>query len=157
MFATGTATLVLGVSPCRLRGKSFYEFIAEECLGDAVRSLESTKARNSIQYMRFRYREPRRNEEFTAENGNETDSALGGGAGLPNPTHFHPEPSTEGAVATSRPAQQDTNGSRRQNRSANLELEAAVFCTSDGLIAVLRKARPRQAHRHSCSGVFTDS
>lgn len=140
MFATGTATLVLGVSPYRLRGKSFYECVAEDCLGDVVRSLESTKARDSIQYMRFRYRDPRRNEDFTAENGNETDSALGGGAGLLNPTHYHPEPSTEGAVATSRPAQQNTNGFRQQNRSASFELEAAVFCTSDGLIAVLRKA-----------------
>ncbi len=58
MFATGGVSQILGVEPCQLSGKSFYYCIAESCLSEAVKCLESAKSNDSIAYLRFWYRNP---------------------------------------------------------------------------------------------------
>ena len=58
MFATGGVSQILGVEPEQLTGKSFYYCIAESCLGEAVKCLESAKSNDSIAYLRFWYRNP---------------------------------------------------------------------------------------------------
>ncbi|KAK5105151.1 hypothetical protein LTS08_001425 [Lithohypha guttulata] len=58
MFATNGVEQILGLSSADLVGKSFYYCIAENCLADAVRTLESAKQNDSIAYLRFFFRDP---------------------------------------------------------------------------------------------------
>ncbi|KAJ3522366.1 hypothetical protein NM208_g12889 [Fusarium decemcellulare] len=70
MFATEAIASILGVSAEQVRHKSFYECIRESSLDDAFKCLESAKANDSIAYLRFWSRDPRRPEDFEGE---ETD------------------------------------------------------------------------------------
>ncbi|KAI2618804.1 hypothetical protein GGR54DRAFT_143406 [Hypoxylon sp. NC1633] len=216
MFATNAVSSILGVRPDQVQEKSFYECIAENCLADAIKCLESAKANDSIAYLRFWYRDPRRDEDFEDEEEDEdeevdedesegpdhekreemagsdnTDSTqhddaemamdldIDGNSDLkiktetsispelskaaildgnppvaffqpPTPTDF-PPPSETRAYHESRddchePSNlgRQTNGrrNRRRNPIPTFELEAVVSCTSDGLVVVLRRARP---------------
>jgi hypothetical protein len=58
MFATTGVSELLGLEPDQLIGKSFYYCIAENCLQEAVKCLESAKSNDSIAYLRFYYRNP---------------------------------------------------------------------------------------------------
>ncbi|RMD42025.1 hypothetical protein DV735_g3129, partial [Chaetothyriales sp. CBS 134920] len=58
MFATSSVSTILGLGPEKLTGKSFYYFITENCLADAVKCVESAKSNDSIAYLRFWYRDP---------------------------------------------------------------------------------------------------
>ena len=60
MFATNGIEQILGLKPASLSGKSFYHCIADSCLTDAVRVMESAKGNDSIAYMRFFFRDPNR-------------------------------------------------------------------------------------------------
>ncbi|KAK2027664.1 hypothetical protein LX32DRAFT_592196 [Colletotrichum zoysiae] len=194
MFATNAVSSILGVRPDQIKDKSFYECIQENCLPDAIRCLESAKANDSIAYLRFWYRDPRRPEDFDGgddeehQSGNSSDSD-GGGVQLDDQLDSHMDidddgpqvrqenhnrpgmpsnhssathtattdasgssngtqqtaatsaPSIDGAAAQpSPPAGRPRN--RRQEPPAAFELEAVVSCTSDGLVVVIRKARP---------------
>jgi PAS domain S-box-containing protein len=70
MFATDSIASILGVPADQVQHKSFYECIRESCLDDAVRCLESAKANDSIAYLRFWSRDPRRPEDFEDEESN---------------------------------------------------------------------------------------
>lgn len=63
MYATNGLSDILGISGEELRGQSFYYCIQQNCLQDAVRSLEHAKTNDSIAYLRFWYRDPRHDEE----------------------------------------------------------------------------------------------
>ncbi|CAJ2512178.1 Uu.00g051930.m01.CDS01 [Anthostomella pinea] len=204
MFATDAVASILGVEPDQIQNKSFYECIAENCLADAIKCLESAKANDSIAYLRFWYRDPRRDEDFEGEDAeesldeeseemnssNSTDSD--GGVHLDGSMDVDangvtdrdikteatssPEPS-KAAMLAGLHAQSSSSSSsagpsrpvispatppfqapadvhqprqrtpqRRQIRrrvpNPTFELEAVVSCTSDGLVVVLRKARP---------------
>ncbi|KAF6836239.1 potassium voltage-dependent transporter [Colletotrichum musicola] len=190
MFATNAVSSILGVRPDQIKDKSFYECIQENCLPDAIRCLESAKANDSIAYLRFWYRDPRRPEDFEEEDdehqsGNSSDSE-GGGVQLdarmdvdeesPSPkikqedsgrpdlsTHSSASHTTTTMTSGSSSRQQqiaedvvpeaedsanrpspppESLGSRRRDPFPSFELEAVVSCTSDGLVVVLRKARP---------------
>ena len=80
MFATNAVSSILGVRPDQVKGKSFYECIAENCLPEAIRCLESAKANDSIAYLRFWYRDPRREEDFDEEDDDDESSDSDGGA-----------------------------------------------------------------------------
>lgn len=67
MYATDAVQSILGVSPDQFKDKSFYECMQENCLPEAIRCLESAKANDSIAYLRFWYRDPRRDEDLVAE------------------------------------------------------------------------------------------
>lgn len=58
LFATNGVEQILGFSPTQLVGKSFYYCIAENCLSEAVRTVESAKGNDSIAYLRFYFRDP---------------------------------------------------------------------------------------------------
>ncbi|GKT80230.1 potassium voltage-dependent transporter [Colletotrichum tofieldiae] len=192
MFATNAVSSILGVRPDQIKDKSFYECIQENCLPDAIRCLESAKANDSIAYLRFWYRDPRRPEDFDEDDeerqsGNSSDSDGGGvqlddqldgrmdidddGPQIKQEDHSRPDmsnhssathtattntsgsssgtqqtaatsaPSIDGTAAQpSPPAERPRN--RRREPPAAFELEAVVSCTSDGLVVVIRKARP---------------
>lgn len=200
MYATNAVTSILGITPEQFDGKSFYECIQENCLPDAIRCLESAKANDSIAYLRFWYRDPRRQEDLEdqqmREASHSSDSEDGGVqlnqrmdvdrpvegmlsrqashenagddpvASAPHQPLVHtsssdstdlehdspraifdrPEPSR---LSTSSLAAVSA-GERRRARVAPSprpviephEIEAVVSCTSDGLVVVLRRARP---------------
>ncbi|OHW96751.1 potassium voltage-dependent transporter [Colletotrichum incanum] len=193
MFATNAVSSILGVRPDQIKDKSFYECIQENCLPDAIRCLESAKANDSIAYLRFWYRDPRRPEDFDDEDdeehqsGNSSDSDGGGvqlddqldgrmdidddGPQIKQEDQSRPDmsnhssatytattnasgsssgtqqtaatsaPSIDGAAAQPPPPAERPRNRRREPPAA-FELEAVVSCTSDGLVVVIRKARP---------------
>jgi len=71
MYATSGVEDILGISAETMRGKSFYYCIAENCLQDAIKCLETAKGNNSIAYLRFWFRDPRSDDE-TVTNGTST-------------------------------------------------------------------------------------
>lgn len=58
MFATNGVEQILGFSPAQLTGRSFYYCIAENCLAEAISTVESAKHNDSIAYLRFWFRDP---------------------------------------------------------------------------------------------------
>lgn len=208
MFATNAVSSILGVRPDQVQDKSFYECIAENCLADAIKCLESAKANDSIAYLRFWYRDPRRDEDFEDDEEDDDDDeeeddeeseqeqdremtsgddeSLDGNAHIGNAMEVDanemcdPKIKTEASISpelskvavlangdsqesylpslsethayqtSEETCQQAPNRARRgdgrRGRSRNpiptFELEAVVSCTSDGLVVVLRKARP---------------
>lgn len=63
MYATNGLADILGITADQLKGKSFYYCIEENCLQEAVRCLEGAKANDSIAYLRFWFRDPRRDDQ----------------------------------------------------------------------------------------------
>ncbi|KAI9736054.1 MAG: hypothetical protein M1818_006230 [Claussenomyces sp. TS43310] len=208
MYATNSISDILGVSPETLREKSFYECIKEQCLPGAIRSLESAKANDSIAYLRFWYRDARRQEDLeemereashSSSDGDEEDGGVRlssrmevdsyDAPGVPNSstdastdasTSYQSDSSqrirdsrTSSGVSvdlrqditsttSDRPSneQSSTSSSRSFSRgegtagdrqdaqpsatpAQDIEIEAVVSCTSDGLVVVLRRARPQ--------------
>lgn len=199
---------------------SFYECIRENCLPDAIRCLESAKANDSIAYLRFWYRVPRRVEEISDEevalaDASQSSDSEDGGVELHGHDSMDVDSGLAGESSTDRVASQrsedgtfgqetsgddravhssspqatwlahspttsgestDTSGqadqaqrpppnpslamASEQHRQAipagvaenrivppaeeheQYELEAVVSCTSDGLVVILRRARP---------------
>jgi hypothetical protein len=206
MFSTNAVASILGVSSDELQGKSFYECIEENCLPEAIRCLESAKANDSIAYLRFRYRDPRRpedqDERMSDAQSHSSDSEDGGvqiDHRSPSEQRDHHSPSdqimdeqdsipsdshgssgvrigsqsrTSSGVSTdaerdsaevmfdrSQPARSSSSslalpspdeareGQGQLQHLAQappgpIELEAVVSCTSDGLVVILRRARP---------------
>jgi hypothetical protein len=208
MFATNAVSTILGVRPDQIKDKSFYECIQENCLPEAIRCLESAKANDSIAYLRFWYRDPRREEDFeddeaAGDDEEEEESPFssdseGGGAVLGTPMEVEANNEEQPAIkveaedgpwnsASTQPysgrssSNTNSNGAfgsnsgnqqystsamhqspltdspamsnsdqlvnrstrpRRRGPIPSFELEAVVSCTSDGLVVVLRKARP---------------
>jgi len=200
MYATDAVESILGVTAEQFRDKSFYECMHEDCLPEAIRCLESAKANDSIAYLRFKYRDPRRPGDMDegmaeADTSHSSDSEEGGvplihsddghathsgqssaspagGANLQPPkmgsrtlsggsTEF--EQDAPNAVFDTTPVAESSSSSvnvssperqraepRRSHASMPrveveeepIELEAVVSCTSDGLVVVLRRARP---------------
>lgn len=137
MFATDGVEEILGIAPQHLISKSFYFCIQEQCLHDAVRCLESAKVNNSIAYLRFWYRDPLQedNPSVSADPIGAHDNANNNADGTnPNDTGSATAPGP-GMAATNRTAPQ-------QPENAPLEIEAVVSCSSDGLVVILRRARP---------------
>ncbi|KAK7748467.1 hypothetical protein SLS62_008506 [Diatrype stigma] len=203
MFATNAITSVLGVTPEQVQNKSFWECVAENCVADAINCLESAKANDSIAYLRFWSRDPRREEDFEDEDSEDTEDEedaarrsissndLGGmqlsdameidsdEVGLPGPsTSGHRtaavppldplgptssnskaraglprcQATTSTADEVPRPSRSSSRPESRLGRQRrplpSIELEAVVSCTSDGLVVVLRKARPQIPNLH---------
>jgi hypothetical protein len=224
MYATDAIEGILGTTAEQFKDKSFYECIQENCLPDAIRCLESAKANDSIAYLRFWYRDPRRVEDFEEEmraasvssdsedGGVELDGhmdvdtspaaeARGNGApegssaqhsghdtsGDDAPVHASTSPqslrntnhltssgesstdleqdSAEGVFDRAQGSRSSTSSllvspeNRRRARTAEpavvpppvdpFEIEAVVSCTSDGLVVVLRRARPAIPAAHA--------
>jgi len=145
MFATNAVTSILGLRPDEIKDKPFYECIQENCLQEAIRVLESAKANESIAYLRFWFRDPRveveQQEEDDEDEEDEDDeeqtndgSSRASNAGSERPgDHMEIDKEPESEPATQ---------NRRGRSPSSFELEAVVSCTSDGLVVVLRRARP---------------
>ncbi len=209
MYATEAIEGILGVSAEQFKDKSFYECIQENCLPDAIRCLESAKANDSIAYLRFWHRDPRRAEDFDEEmrEASASSDSEDGGVRLHDPMDVATSPTAQANVEGSFPVQSgeatvgtlDTSpqlapanlrtwsggsstdlehdsadamfdrvqgsrssttslvtspNNRRRTRPAGrattsppaepFEIEAVVSCTSDGLVVVMRHARPLQ-------------
>ncbi|KAJ4291798.1 hypothetical protein N0V90_009693 [Kalmusia sp. IMI 367209] len=62
MYATSGIEQIIGIPSDDMIGRSFYFCIAQNCLNDAVKCLESAKGNDSIAYMRFFFRDPRQDD-----------------------------------------------------------------------------------------------
>lgn len=96
MYATSGVEEIIGIPSEKMRGRSFYYCIAENCLPDAVKCLENAKGNDSVAYLRFWFRDPRvddppepeddSDEEMTnGHTGSTTDTSVDhseGGVGL---------------------------------------------------------------------------
>lgn len=162
MYATGGIEEIIGISSEEMKGKSFYFCIQEECLEDAVRCLESAKGNDSIAYLRFRFRDPRREDSpepgtpeseddiMTDITGTEEESELGapqGGtssSGNASSGNAAQSDTHDTSRSTSRPASSSAPRGSMQSEEPieHIELEAVVSCTTDGLVVILRRARP---------------
>lgn len=143
MHATNGVQEILGLDPQHLVSKSFYYCIQERCLRDAVRCLESAKANDSIAYLRFWYRNPLEDDDPQQQRREASHIQ----SDRPNGTLNGASPRDSSSRTTT------TNGfgsgfasrsgsSELSDPERELELEAVVSCTSDGLVVILRRARP---------------
>lgn len=166
MFATNAVTTILGMRPDEIKEKSFYACIQENCLPDAMRCLESAKANESIAYLRFWFRDPRDPEEVDEDDDDDDDDNDMGGSNrdsesidsesggvplnedtdmdgeFPFDNHGRRIKAPGAHESAARPSRTPERNRNRQGEPEPLELEAVVSCTSDGLVVVLRKARP---------------
>ncbi|AEO67029.1 uncharacterized protein THITE_2115749 [Thermothielavioides terrestris NRRL 8126] len=172
MYATDAVIQILGLRPAELLERPFYECIQPNCLEEAERCLESAKANESIAYLRFWYKDPRidlsdaENEEEEDEaddledeaeerscspDGSELDvkDVKVGDDGM----DISEEPAARGVDGGRGGGGSESGGAssalrasipreRRPQAPRTFELEAVVSCTSDGLVVVLRRARP---------------
>ncbi|GAD93804.1 conserved hypothetical protein [Paecilomyces variotii No. 5] len=127
MFATNGVTEILGVTPQQLVSKSFYYCIQERCLRDAVCCIESAKANDSIAYLRFWYRNPLQGDTPDED----------GDIHMTEVNHAHG--GSDGELGSDRIPLSDTGTMATRPQT---EVEAVVSCSSDGLVVVLRRARP---------------
>lgn len=223
MHATDGVANILGLGPDELIGRSFYYCITENCLPDAVKTLESAKANDSIAYLRFRYRNPLQDHdnainfgapEDTSDEDDDGGVALANGprsgssvsmpdaptprpsdsvspvvsnvpttsSGLNTASHQSQDPLAQSVSHSSTESDllqppSDTNDLIHRSSSGNstdlgpgaadaifdppegrsstssstpqehspdrgIELEAVVSCSSDGLVVILRRAKP---------------
>ena len=195
MYATNGLADILGVTADQLKGKSFYYCIAENCLQDAIKCLESAKANDSIAYLRFWFRNPLQDDEPDGDvqmedvrtsdsdeddggvhlergsdgqgtDGHISDTAMqSDSSGVEhrldarvdgpsrhssgNDTDLGPDASDAifdrprlraQSSTTSVESPNDVPSNRRQHPP--IEVEAVVSCTSDGLVVILRRAKP---------------
>jgi len=198
MYSTNAVSQILGVSPEQLKDKSFYECMQENCVPDAIRCLESAKANDSIAYLRFWYRDPRRQEDFEEEmrEASQSSDSEDGGVDLHMDVDDNSDSNkslslySHGNRSLDETSRQQWISRTSSSESANMhsdsvqaifdqnkytgssrsslpavvspverqrrrvphvphaamepfELEAVVSCTSDGLVVVLRRARPQ--------------
>jgi hypothetical protein len=155
MYATSGIEKIIGISSEDMKGRSFYYCIAEASLEEAVRVLESAKGNDSIAYVRFMFRDPRQGDEpidnEMTEESDLTDAEMtDAGAteteeATPN-VDQSPSNGTTEAHTTSGSASMSisspSGASSAVAEASPIELEAVVSCTSDGLVVVLRRARP---------------
>jgi hypothetical protein len=158
MYATDAVAQILGVRPDELLEKPFYECIQPNCLDEAERCLESAKANESIAYLRFWYKDPRidpndpaNGEEVEMEDeANERNNLDGdvdvkdlglGDSGMDIDGQSDPRGQDEDDGGGDEDGDPRRERPRRQS-PRTFELEAVVSCTSDGLVVVLRRARP---------------
>jgi hypothetical protein len=195
MYATNGVSSILGVRADQLSNKSFYFCIAEDCLPDAVRCLESAKSNDSIAYLRFWFRNPLVEERNRAATRNETQSSDEdedeGGVRLQRsdlapaygdqPMDTRSRSHTDETETSTSDTMDDVSKSRSTSGNSTdlggngsdaifdqpptarsstssltpvediplyidpIEVEAVVSCTSDGLVVIIRRARPSVA------------
>lgn len=81
MYATSGIEEIVGISSEDIKGTSFYYCIAENCLEEAVKCLETAKGNDSIAYLRFWFRDPRQNEAPASSDEEMTEASISGDDG----------------------------------------------------------------------------
>jgi hypothetical protein len=164
MYATDAIAQILGLHSDELLEKPFYQCIQPKCRDEAERCLESAKANESIAYLRFWYKDPRvvneekENETEMESEGNARSSLNDNAMGFKDPSlkdnRMDIRKESDPRVRRSdvgggdedrgplRGADASTSWRHRSQAPQTFELEAVVSCTSDGLVVVLRRARP---------------
>ncbi|EAA32992.2 hypothetical protein GE21DRAFT_5858, partial [Neurospora crassa] len=162
MFATNAVESILGISPEEIKDKPFYECIQENCLQEAIQVLESAKANESIAYLRFWFRDPRIGTDGQDDEEEEDEDEDDNDSGEEESDEDDDEVEYLGSRAKGskgrvvrrdddqmdiddRPSRGEGRGEAKEpdRRPSSFELEAVVSCTSDGLVVVLRRARPQ--------------
>ncbi|KAK0735909.1 hypothetical protein B0T21DRAFT_289891 [Apiosordaria backusii] len=142
--------------------KSFYDCIQQQCLENASRCLEGAKANESIAYLRFWYKDPRADLEHAgneSENEQDEDEDEDDDSSKANSDRNGMDIDSDSVIVIK---EEDDDRIRLDSRESStssatsassytlplqqsprtFELEAVVSCTSDGLVVVLRRARP---------------
>ncbi|KAF2705655.1 hypothetical protein K504DRAFT_471628 [Pleomassaria siparia CBS 279.74] len=168
MYATSGIEQIIGIPSEAIKGRSFYSYIEENCLRDAVNCLEAAKGNDSIAYMRFFFTDPRHNDnpqdsaddesedddmtDITSED--ESDPGTEHETSGQSTNHHHPSGPSNGTAVPPNPRTYSGGSNHSAAPSASssfpgsppaeerIELEAVVSCTSDGLVVCLRRARP---------------
>lgn len=165
LYASSALNDLLGVELDNSVGTSFYECIQRECLEDAIQAIEHAKENDSIAYMRFIWRNPGEDPDgrdpayceggdAAATSGNtngrtQQQSPSAGDSAGSSSRNGGGSSSNRGAAHTAL-AEGDKSSSLdsapgpgvQPSVQPALVVEAVVSCTSDGLVVVLRKARP---------------
>ena len=166
MYATDAVAQVLGIRSDEVLERPFYECIQANCLDEAERCLESAKANESIAYLRFWYKDPRvdANDAVDEDDEVEMEDDVDDRSPSLSPSEIdakdldlkdgcmdiddESDPRSRGADdgGGGEDASPSMSGPRRRRQQPapprTFELEAVVSCTSDGLVVVLRRARP---------------
>ncbi|KAK4100809.1 hypothetical protein N658DRAFT_426965 [Parathielavia hyrcaniae] len=166
MYATDAVAQILGARSDELLERPFYECIQPNCLEEAERCLESAKANESIAYLRFWYKDPRidPNDAVNEDEVDDMEDDIDDRSSLDESETDSKDPSLRdrcmdldeepGPRTREEDEAQGQDGELRSGtrvptpqrcRSQSprvVELEAVVSCTSDGLVVVLRRARP---------------
>ncbi|QDS69353.1 hypothetical protein FKW77_004027 [Venturia effusa] len=82
MYATSGIEEIVGISSEDIKGSSFYFCIAENCLEDAVKCLETAKGNDSIAYLRFWFRDPLQSEPPATSDEEMTEGSISGDDGI---------------------------------------------------------------------------
>jgi hypothetical protein len=145
LYATRSLNEILGFELDQAVGMSFYQCIQPDCLEDAISAIERAKENDSIAYLRFNWRYP----SPLADNGQDNDEAEAHGDVPYRRRGGRQSPLAESAGGGGVVRAGGRSGeaasaasSRRPSVEPTVELEAVVSCTSDGLVVVLRRARP---------------
>ncbi|EGC48576.1 conserved hypothetical protein [Histoplasma capsulatum var. duboisii H88] len=161
MYATSGVARVLGLRPADLVGRSFYYCIEECSLHEAVRCIEGVKSNDTISYLRFWFRNPLLGEnsaddhaEYGSEHkvqeeeqGDDNDVEMRDETCVDSRNILNNCNITDNNTNFSRSLgdiQTTTTNSNSNNHlhRPRIEIEAVISCSSDGLVVVLRHARP---------------
>ncbi|KAK2811681.1 hypothetical protein FQN50_002027 [Emmonsiellopsis sp. PD_5] len=149
MFATSSVSHILGLTPADLVSKSFYYCIEQCCLHEAVRCIESAKANDTIAYLRFWFRNPLLDEDSVDDEGDSSDEdEEEEDDEMDDDDDLHNSRGSEDFDQLSRESSSPTYpGTALKNinippTKSRIEVEAVISCSSDGLVVVLRRARP---------------
>ncbi|KAK4181913.1 hypothetical protein QBC36DRAFT_1479 [Triangularia setosa] len=162
MYATPSVAQIVGLGPEELMDKRFYDCIQQQCVAQASTCLEEAKKNESIAYLRFWYKDPRADLEHEgdeSEDEQDEDEDLDGGSSRATSDQNGMDIDSESVIlikeedddrirldsresSTSSATSASSNTLPPQQSPRTFELEAVVSCTSDGLVVVLRRARP---------------
>jgi hypothetical protein len=110
MYATSGIEQIIGIPSEAIQGRSFYSYIQENCLQDAVRCLESAKGNDSIAYLRFFFTDPRANEAPQDTSSDSEDDVM---------TDITSEDESEGGIGVGEPSTSTGKSSNRRSDSSN--------------------------------------
>ena len=148
MYTTTGIQRIIGIPNENMTGRSFYYCIAENCLEDAVKCLETAKSNDSIAYLRFWFRDPRQDDQadpYTSDARNTdasvTDVAMSEddeddrvqlAVGQSEPSALERSPTPSHAVSSSTGDSNETQGESSRISSGNSQNPAAGRTTVPG-------------------------
>ena len=127
LYATHAAQLVLSCDPNEAVGRSFYEYIDEQYLVGTVSTIERAKENDSIAYLRLLWKVWLSMDDLIAHEEEEEEE----------------EEEMEDEEQESPPSDPEARQHRLEQRLfERYEVECLISASSDGLIAVVRRAPP---------------
>ncbi|PGH07101.1 hypothetical protein AJ79_06379 [Helicocarpus griseus UAMH5409] len=145
MFATSSVAHVLGLRPADLVSKSFYYCIEECCLHEAVQCIERAKSNDTIAYLRFWFRNPLLGEDGvdeSADSASEDEEEEEDEVGSDDLDSYNVSPGSNSTTYQADLSTPNIQTPLATDQKSRIQVEAVVSCSSDGLVVVLRRARP---------------